>query len=173
MNTSPSLLTPDNCALILVDHQAGLAFGVQSIDRQTVLNNAVALTRTALAFNLPIVISTSATKVYSGPLLPALRALVPDHAVIERRNMNLWQDDAAHAAVVATGRTKLIFSGLLTEACISFPVLSALADGREAYVVGDACGGLTSTGHAMAMHRMAAAGASLTSWMQEIGRAHV
>lgn len=160
------LLRPDDCALVLIDHQAGLAFGVESIDRQALLNNVVALVRTALAFGLPIVVSTSATKVYSGPLLPALRALLPDHAVIDRRSMNVWEDDAARAAIEATGRRKLLFSGMLTEACVTLPVLCARAEGREAFVVADACGGLTPTGHDLALRRMEAAGAQLTSWLQ-------
>ncbi len=78
----------------------------------------------------------------------------------------MWEDDAVRAALLATGRRKLIFSGMLTEACITFPVLSAQAAGLEAYVVSDACGGLTTEGHAMAIHRMSAAGARTTTWLQ-------
>ena len=55
------LLKPDECALLLIDLQAGLAFGVESIDRQVLLNNTVALARTAGVFGVPIVVSTSAT----------------------------------------------------------------------------------------------------------------
>lgn len=160
------LLTPQNAALVLLDQQAGLQFAVQSMERQTLLNNSVALLETALAFSLPTVISTSASKVYSGPLLPDLHALVPDHPVLERRNMNAWEDDTVRAAIEATGRKKLIFSGMLTEACITFAVLSALEAGYECYVVGDACGGLTLTGHDLALQRMAGKGAQLTSWVQ-------
>lgn len=36
------LLEPKDCALLLVDQQAGLAFGVGSIDRQVLMNNVVA-----------------------------------------------------------------------------------------------------------------------------------
>jgi nicotinamidase-related amidase len=85
---------------------------------------------------------------------------------IDRRNMNMWEDDAARGAIVATGRRKLIFSGLLTEACVTFPVLSARAAGYEVHVVGDACGGLTPVSHDLAMRRMEAAGAKPTSWIQ-------
>ena len=166
MDAFAELLTPDNAALVLIDHQAGLAFGVQSIDRQVLLNNTVALVRAALAFDLPIVISTSATKVYSGPLLPALRQWLPEHTVWERRNMNVWEDEAALQAIRATGRRKLLFSGMLTEACVTFPVLCAQAEGYEAYVVDDACGGASSLGHGAALQRMSAAGARVTSWLQ-------
>lgn len=166
MTDSIPLLKPEECALVLIDQQAGLAFGVGSIDRQILLNNTIALARTAVVFGLPIVVSTSATKVYSGPLMPAIHAVLPGVAVIDRRNMNLWEDEAAHAAVSKTGRRRLLVSGLLTEACVSFPVLSALAEGYEAYVVGDACGGLTTTSHDLALRRMQAAGARMTSWIQ-------
>ncbi|WP_229205720.1 isochorismatase family protein [Duganella sp. Leaf126] len=119
-----------------------------------------------MAFSLPIVASTSASKVDSGPLLPDLQARIPDHPLRERRNMNSWKDPAVQAAIVATGRRKLIFSGMLTEACISFAVLSALAAGHDCYVVGDACGGLTDAGHHLALQRMTAQGAQPTSWLQ-------
>jgi nicotinamidase-related amidase len=150
----------------LIDQQAGLAFGVSSIDRQVLLNNTVALAKTAQAFGVPTIISTSASKIYSGPLMPAIAAALPDSHVIERRNMNLWEDEAARAALLATGRRTLLVSGLLTEACVSFPVLCALADQYEVYVVADACGGLTPASHELALRRMEAAGAHLTSWIQ-------
>lgn len=162
----PDLLTPQNCALVLLDQQAGLQFAVQSMDRQALLNNSVALLESAQAFALPIVVSTSASKVYSGPLLPDLHALIPDHPVLERRNMNAWEDQPVQDAIIATGRKKLIFSGMLTEACITFAVLSAMEAGYECYVVGDACGGLTATGHDLALQRMAGKGAQPTSWVQ-------
>jgi nicotinamidase-related amidase len=65
------LLKPEECVMLLVDFQAGLGFGVESTPRQVVVNNAVALARTAVAFKVSVVASTSASRVYSGPLLPA------------------------------------------------------------------------------------------------------
>jgi len=44
------LLKPPECALLLIDQQAGLAFGVGSVDRQVLLNNTIALARTATVF---------------------------------------------------------------------------------------------------------------------------
>ena len=161
-----TLLKPDECVMLLVDFQAGLGFGVESASRQVLLNNAVALARTAAAFNVPVVVSTSASRAYSGPLLPALQDALPSVKAIERKNMNVWEDDIARNAVVATGRQRLIVAGLLTEACVSFPVLSALADGFDVFVVGDACGGLTPAGHDFALRRLEQGGARLCSWIQ-------
>lgn len=166
MDALRDLLTPADCALVFVDQQAGLAFGVESMDRQALLNNSIALARTAQAFGVGVVASTSASKVYSGPMMPALQAALPGVQPIERRNMNLWEDDAGRAAVKATGKTRLLISGLLTEACVSFLALSAIADGFEVYVVADACGGASPVSHELALRRVAAHGAHLTSWLQ-------
>ena len=160
------LLTPSECAVVLVDEQAGLAFAAGSSDRQALRSNAVALARTAVAFGVPVVVGTSASKVCSGPLMPPLRAVLPNIEPIERRNMNLWEDEASEAVIVATGRKTLVFAGLLTEACVSFPVLSALACGFKVHVVADACGGLTAASHDAALRRMERAGAVMTSWLQ-------
>jgi len=146
MDVSSSLLTPGDCEGLLVDFQAGLAFGVESEARQTVLSNAVAFARTTQAFEVPVIVSTSASRVYSGPLLGPLQAALPGVQSIERRNMNVWEDEKARGAVLATGRKRLLIAGLLTEACVSFPGLSALRDGFEVFIVADACGGLTHAG---------------------------
>jgi nicotinamidase-related amidase len=166
MSDVATLLTPQDCALVLIDQQAGLAFGVGSIDRQTLLGNTIALARTADVFGLPIVASTSASKVYSGPMMPAIRDAMPHVQPIERRNMNVWEDAAAKDAVVSTGRKRLLISGLLSEACVSFCALSAVADGYDVWVVADACGGLTAMSHELALRRMETAGVKMTSWIQ-------
>jgi nicotinamidase-related amidase len=166
MPSNLSLMRPEDCALLLVDLQAGLAFGVGSEDRQVLLNNAVALARTARVFGLPVVASTSASKVYSGPMMPSVQAAVPDVAPIERRSMNVWEDDHVRAAIEAMGRKRLLISGLLTEACVTFGALSAMASGFEVLVVADACGGVTPTSHDLALRRMEAGGATMTSWIQ-------
>ena len=77
MAAADILKKPEECVMLLVDFQAGLGFGVESIPRQVVINNAVALARTAVAFKVPVIASTSASRVYSGPLLPALQEALP------------------------------------------------------------------------------------------------
>jgi nicotinamidase-related amidase len=166
MSGPDTLLKPEDCMLVLVDFQAGLGFGVESAGRQSLLANAVALAKTAVAFNVPVVASTSASKVYSGPMLPALQRAIPDVNPIERRSMNIWEDDVVRNAVLGTKRKRLIVAGFLTEACVCFPVLSALKEGFDVFVVGDTCGGLTQVGHELALRRMETAGATLTSWIQ-------
>jgi nicotinamidase-related amidase len=166
MNGLEALIQPDQCVLLLVDMQAGLGFGTESIPRQVLLNNAVALAQTAAAFNIPVIATTSASRVYSGPLFPQVQAVLPDLKSMERRSMNAWEDEVVRTAVQATGRKRILLAGLLTEACVSFPALSALKDGYEVFVVGDTCGGLTTASHELALRRIEQAGGRLTSWIQ-------
>jgi len=168
MSRIESLFEPKDCALLLVDLQAGLAFGVESMARQTLLQNAVALAQTAAVFEIPIVVSTSATKVYGGPLLPAVQAALPSIVPIDRKSMNAWEDDSVRSAVLATGRRRLLIAGMLTEACVTFPALSARENGLEVFVVADACGGLTRESHELALRRMESSGIKVTSWIQVV-----
>jgi len=84
MAATDMLLKPEDCVMLLVDFQAGLGFIVESISLQVVLGNAVALARTAVAFKVSTIASTSASRVYSGPLLPALQEALPSTKAIER-----------------------------------------------------------------------------------------
>src|SRR5262249_30000606 len=89
MTAANILKKPEEWVMLLVDFQAGLGFGVESIPRQVVINNAVALTRTAVAFKVPIIASTSTSRVYSDPLLPALQKTLPSVKTIERKSINV------------------------------------------------------------------------------------
>src|SRR6266571_3167825 len=47
------LLTPDNCVVALIDHQPQMLFGVSNFDRQTIINNTVALAKATQVFDVP------------------------------------------------------------------------------------------------------------------------
>lgn len=161
-----SLLTPDNCVVTLIDHQPQMLFGVANFDRQTIINNTVALAKTAKVFNVPMVLSTVETKSFSGYLWPQLVTVYPDLQPIERSSMNAWEDENYVAAIKQTGRKKIVMAGLWTEVCVCFPTIRALEDGYEVYVVADACGDVTQLAHDMAMLRMVQAGAVPMTWLQ-------
>jgi nicotinamidase-related amidase len=57
-NTIHSLLTPENCTMIFIDHQPQMTFGVTSIDRQMLTNNVVGLAKAAKIFNVPVILTT-------------------------------------------------------------------------------------------------------------------
>ncbi|EFL30407.1 isochorismatase superfamily hydrolase [Streptomyces viridochromogenes DSM 40736] len=163
---SPDLLTPDNCAVLFVDHQPQMFFGTGSGDRTAIINSTVGLARAARAFDVPVVLSTVAAESFSGPLLPQLAEVFPEHKAVDRTSMNAWEDVNFVEAVKATGREKLVIAGLWTEVCVVLPALSALAQGYEVYVVTDASGGVSPQAHEHAIQRMIQAGAVPVTWVQ-------
>lgn len=71
-------LTPNNAAILLIDHQAGLFLGVQSMNQQVLKNNPIALAKTAKVFSLPTVLFTSSAKGSNGLMIPEIVELFPD-----------------------------------------------------------------------------------------------
>lgn len=163
---SPDLLTPENSVMLFVDHQPQMFFGTASGDRTAIVNATVGLAKAAKAFGVPTVLTTVAAESFSGPLLPQLAEVFPGQEVIDRTTMNAWEDNAVVEAIKATGRRKIVISGLWTEVCIVLPVLSALGQGYEVYVVADASGGVTPQAHEHAIERMVNAGAVPVTWIQ-------
>lgn len=160
------LLSPQNSAVIMIDHQSQMAFAVQSMDRMLLTNNSVALAKTAKAFNVPTILTTVAEKSFSGPLFGGIKAAFPDVNVIDRTTMNSWEDKNFRDAVKKTGKKKLVMAALWTEVCLVMPVLAALEEGYEVYIVTDASGGVSKEAHDMAVTRMVQAGAVPITWMQ-------
>jgi nicotinamidase-related amidase len=153
------LLNPKNSALILIDFQPQMTFGVANIDRQTLFNNVILLAKAAKIFNVPTVLTTVETTSFSGNFWPQVLDIFPDQEPVERSSMNSWEDAKLVEAVAATGRKKLIMAALWTEVCLTFPALEALQAGYEVYAVEDASGGTSITAHNAAMRRIEQAGA--------------
>jgi nicotinamidase-related amidase len=153
------LLNPQNSALILIDFQPQMTFGVANIDRQTLFNNVMLLAKAAKIFNVPTVLTTVETKSFSGNFWPQVLDILPDRQPVERSSMNSWEDAKLVEAVVATGRKKLIMAALWTEVCLTFPALEAIKAGYEVYAVEDASGGTSVAAHNAAMRRIEQAGA--------------
>jgi nicotinamidase-related amidase len=163
----PELLTNNNCQLIFIDHQPQMAFGVQSIDRQVLKNNTVALAKAAKVFGVPVTITTVETESFSGHTYPELLAVFPEHPLLERTSMNSWDDQKVRDALKRNGQKKVVVSGLWTEVCNNSFAFSAMSEGGyEIYMVADASGGTTKEAHDYSMQRMIQAGVVPVTWQQ-------
>ena len=153
------LLTPDNCVVAFIDHQPQMLFGTSNFDRQSIINNTVALAKATRIFDVPVVLTTVETKSFSGNMWPQLKAVFPGQEPIERSSMNSWDDPKFVNAIVKTGKKKIVLAGLWTETCIALPTIQAIHDGYEIYVAEDCCGDVSQLNHDNAMRRMIQAGA--------------
>jgi nicotinamidase-related amidase len=161
------VLTPGNSQIIFIDHQPQMAFGVQSIDRQVLKNNTVALAKAAKVFNIPTTITSVESESFSGYTYPELLDVFPGMKVLERTSMNSWDDRKVRDALKANGRGKVVVSGLWTEVCNNGFALSAMNDaGYEIYMVADASGGTSKEARDYAMQRMIQVGVVPVTWQQ-------
>ena len=158
-----ALLTPDNCALILIDHQPFQFAGLRSHDTQTVINNVVGLAKAAKAFGVPTLFTTVVEE-RGGYLLKQLQDVFPDQKPIDRTFINTWEDVRVVEWVKKTGRKKIVMAALWTEICLAMPAIHALGEGYEVYIVTDASGGVSLEAHEMAVQRMVQAGAVPITW---------
>ncbi|WP_354683706.1 hydrolase [Cupriavidus necator] len=166
-NPKLEVLTPQNSQLIFIDHQPQMAFGVQSMDRQLMKNNAVGLAKAARIFDIPTTITTVESDSFSGYTYPELLDVFPGKETLERTSMNSWDDQKVRDALAANGRKKVIVAGLWTEVCNTTFALCAMAEGDyEIYMVADASGGTSKEAHDYAMQRMVQAGVVPVTWQQ-------
>ena len=189
------LLTSKNAALLLIDYQPQLVDGTRSINREALINNVVAIAKTANMFDLPVVLSTigvgagyqedtiqelrvelpdvkTIDRAAAGTI-QELRVELPDVKTIDRAAVNAWEQEEFRTAVEATGRRKLIIGALWTEVCLVFPALDLLKEGYEVYALSDASGGTSVDAHERGMQRVIQAGAVPVTWeavMAELAR---
>jgi nicotinamidase-related amidase len=161
------LLTPKNCALIVIDYQPVQVGSIASMDRRDLVLNIVAVARTAKLYGVPVVLSTVNVKTGANqPTIHQLADVLNGIEALDRTTINAWEDVEFVEAVKATGRKKLLMTALWTDACLTFPTLDALREGYEVYPVADAVGGTSLGAHRAALERVVQAGAQPTSWVQ-------
>ena len=157
---------PDSAALVLIDHQVGTTQLIKNIIPDTSIRNAVLLGHAALAYGMPIVLTSSQEDRIQGPIHPAIQEAMPDAyaARVKRQGIvNAWTDRNFVKAIEATGRRQLIMAAVTTDICLVFPAISAVEAGYEVQAVMDASGTDTAIGEEMSRRRMERAGVWLTS----------
>lgn len=154
------LYTAEDTAVVFIDHQPQMTFGVDGIDRALLKNNVTLLAKVAKEFNVPAVVTAVETESFSGYVWPELLDVFPDRKVIERTSMDSWDDEGFRKAIKATGRKNILMTGLWTEVCVTWPVINMIGEGYNIYVVEDCCGATSKTAQEAALSRMVQAGAT-------------
>jgi len=168
------LYTPQDSAVVFIDHQPQMTFGVANIDRSLLMNNVTMLAKVAKEYRVPVVLTAVETEGFSGYVWPQLLDVFPGQPVVERSSMNAWDDAGFRKAIEATGRKNIILTGLWTEVCVTWPAISMLAAGYTIYVVEDCCGATSPAAQDAALSRMVQAGtirlttvAALLEWQRD------
>lgn len=159
MSQYHKLYTPADSAVVFIDHQPQMTFGVANIDRATLINNVTLLAKVAKEYDVPAVLTAVETESFSGYLWPQLLDVFHGQEVIERTSMNSWDDPGFREAIEATGKKNIIMTGLWTEICVTWPTIEMLGEGYNVYVVEDCCGATSAAAQEAALSRMVQAGA--------------
>ncbi len=157
-STDKGLLTPDNCAVIFIDHQPQMFAGAANTDWEGLLQSVLVLARAARIFGVPVILTAVESGEFKGRLAPQLLALFPDQPPIQRSSMNAWDDQEFAAAVRSSGRRNFLMAALWSEACLAFPALQMLEAGYGIYAVKDASRGTNAAAHDTALRRIEQAG---------------
>ena len=158
---SDRLLTPENCALVLIDYQPEQYRTVTSSSVDEIDLNVIALCKLARAYDIPVIVSTVGVDMGVNTGTAAeIMAELPGVTEIDRSGVNAWEDEEFRNAVAATGRRNIVMAGLWTEVCLTFPTIDMQAEGYHVYPVADAVGGISPVAHDRAIERMQAAGAT-------------
>src|SRR5258708_3836603 len=163
-----ALLTPENCLLMLIDHQPFQLVNVNSHEPTMVINNVTALAKTAKAYGIPTILTTVNGE-RGGRIFSQVQGVFPDQKPIDRTFINAWEDRRVVEAVKKTGRKKLVIAALWSEMCLAMPAIQAMGEGYDVYVVTDASGGVSAEAHDMGIRRLVAAGAQPPSLLADGG----
>jgi len=171
------LLSSTNSMLALIDYQPSMFKGVGSSDKTVIRNAAFCAAKAARILNIPVVLSSINPK-SNGDFLADITALFPYQEVFARKipSFDAFEDERNWNAVIATGRKKLVISGLWTSMCFAYSALHALKGGLEVYGLVDAAGDSTKDAHKYGVQRMIQAGVVPTTveclvseWMHDWG----
>ena len=159
-----ALLTPEECVVLLIDHQPFQFANLHSHEPTMIVNNVIGLAKFAKAFNVPVILTT-VLEARGGKIIKGIQDVFPDQRPIDRTYINAWQDKRIVDLVKGTGRKKLVMAALWTEMCLAMPTIHALGEGYDVYIVTDASGGVSAEAHDMAVRRMVQAGAVPITWI--------
>ncbi|KAJ5537457.1 hypothetical protein N7513_010643 [Penicillium frequentans] len=155
-------LDKDNAALLVIDHQVGLASLVRDFGTNDFRSNMLGHAAIGNVFNLPTVLTTSSDVGPNGLMLKEIVEMHPNATFVHRQGeVNAWDNADFRAAVRATGKKQLIIGGIVTEVCTAFLALSLIDEGYEVFANTDASGTFNERLADEANRRMEKAGVTL------------
>ncbi len=157
-----------NTILVLVDFSTKLLDTVKSQPRESLVSNAVALSKAAAAFGLPVLVLGEESERY-GVFDPDIHGPVPDAQKIARVTPSAWREPAFVKAVKDIGRDHLVLAGISTDFCVGLLAADALASGQKVTIVADASGSQTEEMHRVGLERARAQGADIVTWVAFTG----
>lgn len=158
-NGKKPMIDPKNVAMLLIDHQSSLFQLVEDMPARVLRENVTALAKVASLAKIPVITSASAPQGPNGPMIPEIHKYAPHAKYVARHGeLSAWDSADFVAAVKATGKKQLIIAGTLTNVCMAFPAIQAVADGYQVFAVFDASGASSRMAYEITLARLVQAG---------------
>jgi len=154
------VLESGRSCLLVIDVQEVLVPAMA--DPARVIKGAALLMQAANRLAIPVVVSEQYPKGL-GPSVAELRALAPEGAILAKVHFSCAGDPALKAKLDGLGRRQVVIVGIEAHVCVLQTAMDLLAEGWEVFVIADATASRTEANHALAMSRLAAAGATIGS----------
>lgn len=164
MNKFAETLTVDNAVLAMIDHQTGLLVSCRDQDPHLMTENIKGLCNMAKTVGMPTITTASMPDGPNGPIMPEITEILGNTIIERAGEINAWKSPEFKQAIEATGRKKIIMAGIVTDVCLLFPAISAVAEGYDVYAVVDASGTWNKSVADAAIHRMTQAGVKVATW---------
>lgn len=156
---SPELMSSGDTALVVIDVQESLVPKIAH--HEPMVQNICRLVQGAKILSLPVLATEQYPKGLKATVSPVL-ALLPE-APIEKITFSCAGAEAFREKLASLKVSKLLLVGIETHICVQQTALDLLAEGYRIYLAVDAVGSRFSFDHEIALRRMEAAGATLTS----------
>jgi nicotinamidase-related amidase len=162
-----TVVSRDNAVLVVVDQQERLLAAMER--REQVVAASIRLVMTARLVGLPVVVTRQYPKGL-GDIDPALRAAVSraeqDGLSVRRIDkvaFDCFGDVGFVEALTCATRRQLVLVGIETHICVTQTALSALREEYDVHAIADACCSRDILDHTVALERMRAAGAAVST----------
>ncbi|MFW6284074.1 MAG: hydrolase [Desulfosalsimonas sp.] len=154
------MLDSQQTALVVIDVQGKLARTVS--DSQQVVSNVEKLIRGANLFELPVIV-TEQHPVGLGPTIEVLQELFTNVSMVEKMTFNACMTPYFVQAMEQAGRRKILICGLEAHICVHQTVWGLLGRDFQVHVASDAVSSRTAWNRNMAIERMRAQGAVIST----------
>ncbi|KAH7305194.1 Isochorismatase-like protein [Stachybotrys elegans] len=157
-------LDREKAAVAIIDHQVGLFSLVTDFEKSYFREQMYNHARMAAAFELPVILTTSAQLGPNGPIPREILDMFPDAPLIQRGGeVNAMDNPEFVEALAALNRSQIIVGGIATDACTTFAALSMVEAGYSVFANSDASGTTSASIREDANARMRDAGVQILS----------
>ena len=154
------MLEIQDCCLVVVDIQGKLA--QLMVDKETLFKNIQILIQAARILEIPILWCQQVPEAL-GPTVPEIAALLAEGEPINKASFSCCGQEQFNAQLNTLAKEQVLLCGIETHVCIYQTAMDLMEGGLDVTVIGDAVSSRTERNRHIALTRLAAEGAHVSS----------